>query len=424
MPDTNNQVPGPEQERAAPAPASWRDVLSIHPAAELFPLMADTDPAALKALGEDIIKHGLASPIALWSDGKSPARLLDGRNRLDAIELVTGSPAEVGAPSIIAGKNFLACNTVITLGPPVDPLTYVISANLHRRHLTAEERRELIATVIKVDPSRSDRQIAETVKVDHKTVGAVRAEQEARGEIPHVSTRTDSAGRKQPAKRTRNHIRTRLNREMKLGADTVAALEGTTLASAREQDELIVLNRGAREGEHTEPVKQLIAAAVSGKDVSAVAYTKSGAAFRREDISSQVPEEILQQRAAAGERIRGLLGDDEIRNDTESDGVGEIAPTDVREELQAQLRHVGAENIALRSQVRELTAGLATKLAGVSNERLHAELERRLSPQFLRAHQVALQAIRRALDAPGRHNGPTLELEVISSTDSSEATKH
>ena len=37
--------------------------------------------------------------------------------------------------------------------------------------------------------------------VSDKTVGKVRADLEARAEIPHVSTRTDSAGRKQPATR-------------------------------------------------------------------------------------------------------------------------------------------------------------------------------------------------------------------------------
>jgi hypothetical protein len=39
-------------------------------------------------------------------------------------------------------------------------------------------------------------------KTDHKTVASVRAKKERRGEIPHVEVRTDSQGRKQPAKRT------------------------------------------------------------------------------------------------------------------------------------------------------------------------------------------------------------------------------
>src|SRR5262245_56294019 len=97
---------------------TWRDILPIHPAAELFPLMS---PDELRELGEDIVKNGLTSPIVLWQgDRKSPVCLLDGRNRLDALELATRSEAVVGAPSITAGS-FLAINKVITLDKSVDP---------------------------------------------------------------------------------------------------------------------------------------------------------------------------------------------------------------------------------------------------------------------------------------------------------------
>src|SRR5262249_6157012 len=68
---------------------SWRDVLSVHPAADLFPMMSADE---LKALGEDIKKNGLHSPITLWYSGSNDKSkrgdlyLLDGRNRLDAME--------------------------------------------------------------------------------------------------------------------------------------------------------------------------------------------------------------------------------------------------------------------------------------------------------------------------------------------------
>jgi hypothetical protein len=45
------------------ASTGWRSILPIHPAAELFPPMSADE---LKALGEDIIKNGLTSPIVLW----------------------------------------------------------------------------------------------------------------------------------------------------------------------------------------------------------------------------------------------------------------------------------------------------------------------------------------------------------------------
>ena len=50
------------------------------------------------------------------------------------------------------------------------------------------------------DPSKSNLQIAREVRADDKTVASVRRELEARSEIPNVETRTDTRGRKQPAK--------------------------------------------------------------------------------------------------------------------------------------------------------------------------------------------------------------------------------
>ena len=156
--------------------ASWRNTLPIHPAAEMFPLLT---PSELAALGADIKTNGLINPIVLWLASKdAQAQLLDGRNRLDAIETVIGS-ADIDGRSIGAGEDFVASDKVIVLDKSVDPYAYVISANFHRRHLTAEQKRELIATVIQADPSKSDRQIAEMVKASPTTVGTVRAEMES-----------------------------------------------------------------------------------------------------------------------------------------------------------------------------------------------------------------------------------------------------
>ena len=77
----------------------------------------------------------------------------------------------------------------------------MISKNIHRRHLNQEQKRELLAKLLKVDPSKSNRQVAKAAGVDHKTVAAVRAEVEGRGEIPHVETITDTQGREQPVKK-------------------------------------------------------------------------------------------------------------------------------------------------------------------------------------------------------------------------------
>jgi Protein of unknown function (DUF3102) len=73
--------------------------------------------------------------------------------------------------------------------------------------------------------------------------------------------------------------RAMLHRRMKLGDQVVDKLKGTTLDRADELDELVILNRGAPEGGHTEIVKRLVADAIDGKPVSAVAvYLKKNAA--------------------------------------------------------------------------------------------------------------------------------------------------
>jgi hypothetical protein len=181
-----------------PTPKSWRDRVKIHPAAELFPMMPDDE---LLLLGQDIAENGLREQIAFLaadlgqSEEASPATpvLVDGRNRLAAIELVV-KDAEQRTKLI---ENALTDARV--LNGDVDPWAYVASANLRRRHLTAEQKRELVAVLLKERPDRSDRATAKLALVSDKTVGAVRVDLEERAEIPHVKDRADTAGRRQPA---------------------------------------------------------------------------------------------------------------------------------------------------------------------------------------------------------------------------------
>jgi hypothetical protein len=191
--------------------ASWRDSIAIHPATNLFPLLGD---AELREVGEDIKKNGLTSPIAIRIENDTPI-LLDGRNRLDAMErvglrvnLVEGRHHywHVIAEECIDDSDGEWCNLDINqrIGPftvtvvTSDPVAYIISANINRRNLTGEQKRELVTKVLKANPERSDRATAELVRVDHKTVGSVRRDLEARGDVPHVEKRVDTKGRKQP----------------------------------------------------------------------------------------------------------------------------------------------------------------------------------------------------------------------------------
>jgi hypothetical protein len=197
--------------------ASWRDVLPIHPAAELFPLLAADK---LRGLGEDIKKNGLHTHITVWKAlQNSPPELLDARNRLDAMELVgfTIEVENVGSDADPAIRMWMRespkhmpmrIEIVALRGdrPGGDPYTYVISANIHRRHLTDEQRRDLIAKLIKQTPEKSDRQIAEQAKSNRTTVGQIRKQLEDTGACQSVDTRTDRDGRKQPAHKRRRAL--------------------------------------------------------------------------------------------------------------------------------------------------------------------------------------------------------------------------
>jgi hypothetical protein len=213
----------------SPQLKAWRDVLPIHPAADLFPAMSETE---LRELGEDIKANGLRSPIILWSPGDQLEKdakefLLDGRNRLDAMELVgmetvnkdgklsgflggSNSLRGMHRAPIVRLHEFVAGHTLSLGGrtaglgkefrkPDTDPYVFVLSANIHRRHLTAEQKRELIAKLIKQTPNKSDRRIAQQTKTSPTTVGKIRKEAEATGDVSKLDTRTDTKGRKQPS---------------------------------------------------------------------------------------------------------------------------------------------------------------------------------------------------------------------------------
>jgi len=150
----------------------WRKHLAVHPAADLFPPMSEPE---LHELGEDIKKNGQKSQIILWKDEKGRIYLVDGRNRLDAADLVgVENNFREGLPTL--HWHFL----------DGDPYDLAISLNIHRRHLTAEQKRDLIAKVLKAKPEASNNSIAKQTKSDDKTVAKLRRKLESTSEIPKL----------------------------------------------------------------------------------------------------------------------------------------------------------------------------------------------------------------------------------------------
>ena len=122
--------------------------------------------------------------------------MLNGRNRLDALELLGEKIFDAKGELL----KVLVGTELKNLSDKPDCYAHVISLNVRRRHLRSQQKRELIAMLLKLDPEKSNLQIAKTVDADDKTVASVRAD--PRSEIPNVATRTDTKGRKQPAAKT------------------------------------------------------------------------------------------------------------------------------------------------------------------------------------------------------------------------------
>ncbi len=146
--------------------------LKIHPLAAALPAMLRDEYVELVA---DIKANGLREPLMLFED-----QVLDGRHRCRAC-------VDLG----------IALNTRTFTGTTADAKAYVVSLNVHRRHLTFEQKQEVIDAELKRDPKQSDRSIAKKAKVDHKTVAKARARAVDGGEIPHQPERVGVDGVKQ-----------------------------------------------------------------------------------------------------------------------------------------------------------------------------------------------------------------------------------
>jgi hypothetical protein len=106
-------------------PTTFND-LTDHPLAEIFPLMEGVE---FDALVDDIKANGVRELITLY-EGK----ILDGRNRYRAV-------VKAAMQYKLKEENFREYKGT-------DPLGFVVSANLHRRHLTESQRATIAAKLV------------------------------------------------------------------------------------------------------------------------------------------------------------------------------------------------------------------------------------------------------------------------------------
>ncbi|MGI8757505.1 MAG: ParB N-terminal domain-containing protein [Acidimicrobiales bacterium] len=138
--------------------------------------MADDDFGRLR---QSIVDRGVLIPIRVDEHGQ----VIDGHHRkMIAAELGIDCPTEVVA-GLTESKKIEMASTL----------------NRDRRHLDRQQKRALVAASIRAAPELSDRQHATTTGTSATTVGTVRRGLEADGDVSKLDTRTDAAGRAQPA---------------------------------------------------------------------------------------------------------------------------------------------------------------------------------------------------------------------------------
>jgi hypothetical protein len=123
----------------------------VHPLAELLPRLGGAEYDALR---DDIAAHGLQQPIVVY-EGK----ILDGRHRYDACRELGIEP-------------------MLTAYGGINPAAFVLSSNVHRRHLTAGQQASVFAQVMlyaEANPPKVSGKLADC-HVDDKPTGKLAGE--------------------------------------------------------------------------------------------------------------------------------------------------------------------------------------------------------------------------------------------------------
>lgn len=147
---------------------------------QLLPPISEQEFARLK---QDIAAKGVLIPIEQDERGN----LLDGHHRMRAVQELRGAGVNVPDPPVIVRVGL----------SEFEKRAHVRAINLHRRHLTAAQRRAVIEDQLREVPGRSDRAIAHDLAVSPTTVGMVRRRLGERGETVQTgqSARTGRDGR-------------------------------------------------------------------------------------------------------------------------------------------------------------------------------------------------------------------------------------
>lgn len=153
-----------------PQSAALRPDIPPHPAALLFPKMSEDE---LSSLSEDIAKNGLLEPIVIYE-----GMILDGLNRLAACRRAEIEPHFVDID-----------------GELPSPTIYVLSKNLHRRHLSISQRAAIAADVVPLLKDEAHkRQISHLKYQQDGSSSCFQANDDAKGSVAKIAAKAVQVG--------------------------------------------------------------------------------------------------------------------------------------------------------------------------------------------------------------------------------------
>lgn len=152
---------------------------------QFLPRLSDDEYAALE---KSIREHGVQVPIVVDENDS----VVDGHHRKEIAERLGAQCPRRSAMGLDEAQK----------------RTLALSLNLDRRHMTREQKREVLTKSLTADPELSDREHAKRVGVAHTTVGRVRSELEATGALHQSDTRLSADGRQRPATQP-DHVNTK-----------------------------------------------------------------------------------------------------------------------------------------------------------------------------------------------------------------------
>lgn len=172
-------------------------LFQIHPAADLFPMIPQKE---LEEMARSIASNGLREKITIipWPDKKGIWWVIDGRNRLAALRMLN-----------VKDKTILGSFTRVIDLKQLGNITveeYVVMANLERRNLTRQQRKELAGKLaVMLEKAQKDKpkeeRVDTTAQAAEKAGVSRRTAAEAKKEAVHAVSFVTPAAVSKPKKK-------------------------------------------------------------------------------------------------------------------------------------------------------------------------------------------------------------------------------